>query len=873
MKVQKIILLLLLAGAVSQSYAHSKIKMTSAGDQQADLEEVDLQHISLAIRIDAKQKIISGTATIHCIPQKAINHLHLDASSLTINKIQLTGGTVLKFIYDDSAMQKALDITLNKTYKPGEGLVVQIDYRTNHVNETDPFAIGGSNGKGIRFLAPSSVEKSRQPQIWSMGEPEGNSYWFPCKNDLTDLRTTTIAATVDNPFTFISNGICAAKNQNADGTATYTWEVKTPYANHKTAFVIAQYVNYQQQYKQVGLNNYCFPQDMEAVIATTERLPDMMHFFGELTGLDYPYSSYSQAFVQEMPWGIPNMMMATQTENMIDDYPTHKDYLYLWDALEGESLAAQWFGNYVSIKDWSDVWLEKGLSRYVSWMYSEYKNGHDEFLLYQYVTDYFSYKGTWDAGIRIPIVTKEPDDKALLTDPKFSESVYPYFKADLVFHMLRKHLGDERFKHVLRHFIKTHGKSTATTDDFRKSVDIVSGEKMGWFFDQWVYKTGHPVFEVSKKYSSLTKQLFITVKQTQQPDTSASYPQVEYFQGKVDIEVDGKLHTEWIAPKEINAFEIQVTQEPLLVNFDYENTWIKELNFEKPVDEWLYQLNHDNDIMGRYFALSSLVGIVADSSTSSVEKNRIWNGISELLKSDVYWRLKYATLFQVQGLFNAWGGQQAALSFTPGIKKTLQEVAEQNTAWVRATALSVLGMSKDSSLASFYVQFLNDSSERVVNTAAIALGKTKSNMAFEYLVKLKEKPSWKNQSLISALYALTELQDPRAEELAMASCTDSEAAHWTLGTPVWDHRLAAVNTLKAIGKVEMAYQLLKTQFETAIKENNMNDIFYVALQVAMCGAPSGQEVFDKLRIKYAGNTDALAATDGLESQFKSNIKK
>lgn len=872
MKVLKMMILLLFTGVVRQSFAQNNGTHVPVL-QQSNLSEIDIQHINLRIQLFPKEKTLKGAVSVYCSPVKPISHLHLDAAALTIDKVMLSNGKKLAYTYNDTAQNKALAISLDREYKPGDNLIVQIEYKTNHVNETDPSAIGGSNGKGVRFLAPSTIEKSRQPQIWSMGEPDGNMYWFPCVTDLNDLRTTTIIATIEDPFVFISNGVCSAKQQNGDGTTTFTWDAKTPYANHKTAFVVGKYINYPQQYKQVNLNNYCYPGELEAVIATTERLPDMMRFFSDLTGADYPYPAYSQTFVQEIPWGISNMMMSIQTENMIDDYPTHKDYLYLWDALEGESLAAQWFGNYVGIKSWSDVWLEKGLSRYISWMYSEYKNGHDEFLLYQYVTDFFSYKGTWDAGIRMPVVTNDYEETALLTDPKYAESAYPYFKADLVLHMLRKHLGDAKFLQVLQHYVKTYGGKTAGTADFKKVVELVSGEKMDWFFDQWIYQTGHPVFEVSKKYNSTTKKLELTVKQVQQADTTIHYPQVEYFQGKIAIAVDDQIHTVWLKPQAVNEFALPAHTEPRLVNFDFENTWIKEISFEKSADELLYQLNHDKDIMGRYFAIGSLVGIAADSTTTTDQRNVIWNGISQLLKADVYWRIKFAALFQVQGLFNRSAGGNPVFSYTPDVIKTLKQTVEQNTAWVRSTAISILGRSKDSALASFYIPYLNDSSERVVNAAAIALGRSGHSIAFDHLIKLKNKPSWKSQSLISALYALTELKDERAAALALASCTDSEIPHWTLGTPVWDHRLAAVNTLVALGQEATAYPLFKKQFDAAIKDDILNDIFYVALQVAMLGAPGGQEIFDTLKQKYAKNETALAAAEGLEAQFQNNIKK
>jgi len=199
-------------------------------------------------------------------------------------------------------------------------------------------------------------------------------------------------------------------------------------------------------------------------------------------------------------------------------------------------------------------------------------------------------------------------------------------------------------------------------------------------------------------------------------------------------------------------------------------------------------------------------------------------------------------------------------------------LVDREKSWSKAWAINFLGTSRDKKYVPLYKEGLKDYSDRVVFMSAIALGKTKDKGAFESLMKLPGKPSWKNQSLISALYGLKELEDPRAYDLAIKSLVDSDNPHWNLGTPIWDHRLAAAHTLVAIGKADHAYPLIFKQFENAMEEGHVNDIFYNALLVSILGDERGKEVFEQLKRKYDSVPNALKAINQLETNFLDTIQ-
>ena len=165
---------------------------------------------------------------------------------------------------------------------------------------------------------------------------------------------------------------------------------------------------------------------------------------------------------------------------------------------------------------------------------------------------------------------------------------------------------------------------------------------MDWFFDQWLYKMGHPVFEVTKNYSN--GKLTLNVKQTQKIDVFNEYPQVEYFQTKVDIEIDGKIEQVWIKPQAENVFTFDTQTEPKLVNFDYEGTLIKELKFEKSTDELIYQMANDKDVLGRRWASGELPPKSPGSSRGSEAALR------DAAVNDPAWQIRNAALLQIGSL-------------------------------------------------------------------------------------------------------------------------------------------------------------------------------------------------------------------------------
>lgn len=861
-KLFRLILLVLLCFSNNIIYAQQDSVGKLPKPHWSRARKIDIKHISLDLKFDWKKRQAYGTAVITLSPLNSTSEIALDAGMLTINSI-VANGSVLTFSYDGSDKDDALKIMLNRIYKRGETLTITIDYHTNYINETDAVNLGGSNGRGLRFIWPTPMEPKRKRQIWSFSEPESNRYWFPGCDFPNDFRTTDLKLTIDKDLTAIATGKLIQVKDNADGTQTFQYRSDTPHANQNTSFVIGTYSDIKQSYEEIELHNFSYTDEVEATTASVERLPDMVKFFSEYTGVKYPYATYAQVFVQDLPWGAAGTGFAAQSENMVDDFETHADYLYLWDALEGESLAWQWTGSYVTPSDWSHTWLSKGLSRYLSGLYSSYKNGEDEFLLWQHsFADQAIYHGDWSAGFREPIVSK--NYTAIGGNG-------PYYYGASVMRMLNKQLGDDNWKKSLNQYFRANAGKPVTTEDFRKAIEVATGEPMDWFFDQWVYRVGHPVFEVTKHYNSAKKELTLIVKQTQKLDSTQQYPQAEFFQGKVEVEIDQQVETVWLSDRPENTFTFSLPQEPKLVNFDYQSTWLKELIFDKSISELNHLAIYSTDAIARQAAIRQLAQFAKSETATPNDRTTIVNTLRSIIQSNAYWRIRMGALNQLHSLFVIAGKPTKLDEIT---LKMLQKIIATEKSWVKATAITFLGSTENPAYASLYIQSLSDKSDRVVNAAATALGKSKSPKAFDALAKLVNRPSWKNQSLISSLTGLQQLKDPRGYDIAYTWLSDLTQPRWNLPelkTGLWDYRVFAAQLIASLGRSSDAYPLIFERLKQSLKEQDLNVIFNNVLLIETLADPKGQEIYPLLREKFKNDKELLGVVDQYETQFKEAI--
>lgn len=845
-------LLVLLISVAERSYGQAPV----SSPEVSAPGKFDVQHIALDLRFDLERQQAAGSADITLSPLESTRLIALDAAFFTIEKVELNH-RALVFHYDSTDRDNNLRITLDRVYVPADTITIHIMYRTRFTNASDPNNLWGSYGKGLRFFTPGATEPRRRPQIWSMGKPNGNRCWFPGKDTPGDHRTFELRATVPQPLTVISNGRLLEQQQHPDHTTTWHWKTNMPHENYQSGFVAGEYAVLKTAVKGVELYQYCYPDEVEATQASVERLPDIVHFFQQATGRAYPYDAYRQIFVQEFPWGGgATQGIAAISENMIDDYTTHADFFYLWDGVEAQDLAAQWFGQMIAPRDWSHHWLSGAFVTYFDALYSAHKNGWDEMQLWNRLFQLNTCMGDWGSGVRRPIVPASAEDPSTLCFDNFS------LRGALVLHLLREEIGAARWDKVIQHYVNTHAGKTVTTHDFQQAVEAVTNTSWKWFFDQWIYRTGHPLFEVKQHYDAAQKQLFLQVKQTPVVDSTLLSSPSRLFQGKMTIALNNIRHTIQIASRPDTTYIFHSETKPDFIVFDVGKTWLCEIQFEKNRAEWMAQWLHSDDVMARQDAMKALSGIYRADDTPAAVRDTIAGAFRSVISGKAYWRLRYNALMTLQGMI---GTQPPDLA----TEDMLLQVIQKEASWNRAAAIAFLGKSGTDKHAEVFLSYLDDKSDRVVNAAANALGKTHSPKAYDALMRLPAKPSWKNQSLISALNGLRELGDARGISLALDALTDKNAAaRWTLATPVWDFRVAAAETLKALDAGKEGYPIVYQRYTQALKENNISDIFNNLLLFATLGDQRALALFPELKNRFAGDANALMAIEQYESQLK-----
>jgi aminopeptidase N len=801
--------------------------------------DYDTKNITLNLHFDWEREQAIGSAAITLAPLvNDFRRVEFDAANITFTAVRLASGSVLT--YETDSEKQKLRVTLDRSYGPAAELVLVIDYHTNGAQNRRLGLAGG----GLRFIKPTADDPTRPRQVWSQGESEYNHYWFPCYDHPNDFFTSELFATVEKPLSVVSNGKLLGTKDNGDGTQTFHWKIDQPHASYLSSIVVGEFTPIVQDYAGIPVITNVYPGEVAEGKVTAARMADMVKFFSEKTGLKYPYAKYAQTTVRDFGGGMENISATTQTDNMIHDARTELDQTS--DSLQSHELAHQWFGDFVTCRSWSDIWLNESFATYFQAMWDEHNLGHDDFLYLDVKGNQDQYYNAWNQGSRRPIVTKN------YANPDAVFDTYAYPRGGAVLHMLRTYLGEDNWWHAINHYLHKYANQPVETEQFRIAIEEATGQSMDWFFDEWLYRMGHPVFQITKAYDPATRQLTLTVKQVQKIDPESQFPQVKLFQTPVDIEIvtagGTQIARAHIEPKEEQTLTFSADSQPLLVNFDYQNTLIKEVEFNKPTAELIYQLAHDQDVLGRMWALGQLNARLQNETTPAPDRQLIAVQIAEALTHDKFWGMRLEA-----GTALARGGDAARAALLAATK-------DQN-AKVRARAIKSLGVSKDPALANIYQQSLKDQSYAVIREAALALGQTKDPAAYDALVKLLDVTSWRDTIRASALGGLAALRDKRAVELGFR--------YFGAGSRP-QVKAAALRVLGATGKDDSrVFSLISETLGQALEKSDFGLVVGSAEALVSLGDPRGIAVFEDV-LKKAGDIPQLRA---MLSQFQERLRQ
>ncbi|MEE9285638.1 MAG: M1 family aminopeptidase [Dehalococcoidia bacterium] len=696
--------------------------MPGAKPQYARDRTFNLHHIKLEIEIDVEKKRIAGSSSLTVSPvTDGLEIIDLDALELTIHGVRLDSGEPLSFDAGDGTVR----VRLPQPLAAGRRATVTIDYE-------------GTPRRGLYFVGPDDAYHDKPTQVWTQGQDQDSRYWFPCYDYPNQRATSEVIATVPERFFALSNGrLVETRHDAARKTRTYHWSQEQPHVTYLITLVAGEYVEIADSHDGVPVQYYVPPGREKDARRAMGNTPKMMELFSELTGLAYPWAKYAQITVADFIFGgMENTTATTLTDNALLDERAKIDYSS--DPLVAHELAHQWFGDLLTCKDWSHAWLNEGFATYFEALFTERDLGVDEFR-YELFRNAGSYVGEDTARYRRSLVTRVYDDPIELFDRHL------YEKGCLVLHMLRYVLGDELFFKAVRHYAQKHRDGVVGTEELRQAIEEATGRTMEAFFDQWVYKAGHPDFKVKYSWDDATKLAEVTVTQSQEADGETSIFQMPLV---IDFTWEGgfKSFKLELTEKE-HRFHLPLDQKPLMMRFDPGNHILKTIEEELPKEMHLYRLAHDDDVIGRVRAAKALAKAGAPDGIAALKRAVLNDGF--------------------------WGVQAEAARALGSVRSTAAREALLESLSVRhpkarRAVVAALGEFKDEAVAEAVGKLLaaGDESYFVEAEAARTLGKTRSANAFEPLVQALDRDSHMEVIRAATMDGLASLRDERGLEVA-----------------------------------------------------------------------------------------------------------
>jgi aminopeptidase N len=539
---------------------------------------VDITHVKIDVTPDFAARTVSGVTTIAFTPIAGpLTELRLDAFDLNVASV-----ASLTPIAGYTATDEAIVITFSTPLMPGEESSVTVRY------DAEP-------QRGLYFRTPEMGYRATDVHLFTQGEAHEAPHWYPNYDYPNERFTSDVVCRVPPEMTVVSNGrLVSERIDPATGLKGVHWRQDKPHVNYLVALVAGMFDKIESRYRDIPLAFYTPPSQSAQAAGSFKDTADMMAFFESEIGVPYPWDKYDQAVVEDfVAGGMENTSLTILADRTL--FTDATENIRSSQSLVAHELAHQWFGDYVTCKDWSHVWLNEGFATYYEDLYDGHKNGRDSLLYGLYRTA--SGLVARGAGEE-PIVTRRYEN----ADDQFDYRTYG--KAGWVLHMLRCQLGESLYRRVVRTYLERHALGVVVTEDLRSIIEELSGRSFDRFFDQWLYQGGYPKLKVSYSWSEADKLARITVEQTQARGEGAT---VFHLPTRVrfswtdrsvdrDILIDGDRHD----------FYFALHAEPDVVRFDPELTLLADVTFDKPKPMLYAQLADTSDVVGRALAIKAL---------------------------------------------------------------------------------------------------------------------------------------------------------------------------------------------------------------------------------------------------------------------------
>ncbi len=394
----------------------------------------------------------------------------------------------------------------------GNKLVLHLS-RSLASDEVDSVAVfykGEPASSGFGSFTQSVHGPDDIPVIWTLSEPYGAMEWWPCKQSLSDkIDSIDVIVITPEPYRTAGNGVLVSE-EVADGYRTMHWKHRYPIATYLVAIAVTNYVDYSDYLelddgRQVEILNFVYPESQEWAQERTPVTVDMMKFFGDLIG-EYPFAEEKYGHAQ-FGWGGG---MEHQTMSFMGNFSFE---------LIAHELAHQWFGNYITLGSWHDIWLNEGFATYLTGLAVENIAGQESF-------------SKWKQR-NLREITSFPSGSVYVEDTTNISALFSgrlsYSKGAYLLHMLRWVLGDETFFSGLRNYYNDPevANGFARHGQFVAHMEAAGDTTLTEFFNDWYYGEGYPIY--SLEFSGDEGQTTLTIFQ------DSSHPSVDFFEMPVQI--------------------------------------------------------------------------------------------------------------------------------------------------------------------------------------------------------------------------------------------------------------------------------------------------------------------------------------------------
>ncbi|MDZ4810839.1 MAG: M1 family aminopeptidase [Bacteroidota bacterium] len=671
----------------------------------------NLVHTKLEIKPDFGKSYLYGKAWITLKPHfYPTDSLHLDAKGMELKKVALVKGTQqipLKYEYDDLNLR----IKLDRTYKSNESYTIYIDYTAKPDEYEEKYGQGAMLGvKGMYFINPKGEDKSKPTQIWTQGETESSSAWFPTIDKTNQRCTQELTVTVDNKYVTLSNGKLVSQKKNTDGTRTDYWKMDLPHAPYLFFVGVGDYAVIKDKYKDKEVNYYVEPEFASVAKKIFGNTPEMMAFFSKATGVEYPWIKYSQMTGRDFVAGAMENTTATLHQEGAQQDARELIDGNNWESTIAHELFHQWFGDYVTTESWSNLTVNESFANYSETLWSEYKYGKDAGDE-QNMNDMQGYLQS--GSEKKDLVRFYYHDKEDMFD------AVSYNKGGRILHMLRTFIGDSAFFKSLNNYLTTNKFKSAEAHQLRLAFEEVTGRDLNWYFNQWYFGSGNPSVDIDYIYDDAAGKVNVIVKQTQKTGKIFKLPlAIDVYDGANKVR-----HNVW-ANNAVDTFTFNYTKRPDLVNADATKTtlWTKKDN--KTLDNYIHQYKYAGNYIDRREAIDFASKKLDDPKAVELVKTAL---------TDKY-----------EGLRNFAIGKADLRkeSVKTSFELILFSLAKTDKyATVRANAIQKLGEYKKSEYSSLFKAATNDSSYTVAGNALMALSKVDPAMATTISKQLGDKPS------------------------------------------------------------------------------------------------------------------------------------